>query len=145
MPFIRQVLISTYPFSYQYGAIKLHVNTDARALISFTLIFLFGTCFTFLNLGGAGLYLPSNNAVWLASILFICITVLNACEKEMWVKPDNALIHLFLVLAMILPLLWNPDTTNQGLMRMTGVIIGMVFFISLFSSFTADREKSCLR
>jgi O-antigen ligase len=122
----------------------LYVKTDVRVLTSFALIFLFGTCFTFPNLGGAGLYLPFNNAVWLAVVLFICVTVLNVCRNEIWLKPDNALIHLFLVLAMILPLLWNLDTTNQGLMRMTGVVLGIIFFICLFSSFTVEKERALI-
>ena len=114
------------------------------ALLSFGVIFLGATCVTFPNLGGMGLSLPFNNVVWLTTILFIYVAVSISSKKKLWIVPENVLISLLLVLFLIFPLIWSDDITGRGLYRLVGVVIGMAFFLSLFSVFTPDKERGLL-
>jgi len=93
---------------------------------------------------GWGLSLPFNNAVWLFAILFIGISFFDACDRGAWVKLGNVLIQFFLILSLILPLVWSPESSNQGIMRFFAIVLGMMFFISLFSSFTHEKEKTLI-
>ncbi len=122
----------------------MYVNKEKIPLFSFALIFIVGTTLTFSNMSGYGLYLPSNNLVWFCSFLFIYVALLQIIREGKWQKPDNFLSCLFLLLLLALPLVWDPVSTNAGLLRIGAILAGLVFYVCLFSVFNSDSEKNLL-
>ncbi|NKB38800.1 MAG: hypothetical protein GKR93_16840 [Gammaproteobacteria bacterium] len=122
----------------------MYVNKEKIPLFSFALIFIVGTTITLPNMGGYGLYLPSNNLVWLFSFLFIYVVLLKIIRDKKWQKPGNFLSGLFLLLLLAMPLLWDPIATNAGLFRIGAILAGLVFYVCLFSVFNRDSEKNLL-
>lgn len=88
---------------------------------------------------GAGLSLFVNNIVWLISIVFVYLAILSTVSKGLWLKPENFIVHLSLVFALVIPFLWSDDTTGRGFYRMLSAVFGIIFFICLFTSFSKNK------
>ena len=95
-------------------------------------------------MSGYGLYLPSNNLVWLCSFLFTYVALMKIMREGKWQKPDNFLSCLFLLLLLALPLIWDPPATNAGLLRIGAIVAGLVFYVCLFSVFDKASERKIL-
>jgi len=104
--------------------------------IIFFILFLSISNIFFTNLPpGVGLSLFVNNIVWLAGVTFVFVAIILAVNRGYWTKPEEFIIHLSLILALVIPFLWSDDNTGRGFYRMLGAVFGIVYFLCLITSF----------
>ena len=97
-----------------------------------------------LHVGGYGLTLPHNNAIWLGALLFLTLGFWRQSQNNSWSLTPSYKQFLIVALILLSPLIWQPQQLDFALTRILGLAFGLLFILVLAQHFKTEEHLSLL-